>query len=99
MSEFAMRYVDRAIQGSRPGARVTRSGAQDAFMREVAERTRHTVWATGCRSWYLDRQGRNTALWPGSTVEYWWRTRRPKASVFEPVALRRPAAEQDVVDA
>ncbi len=23
-----------------------------------------TVWATGCRSWYLDRTGRNAALWP-----------------------------------
>jgi hypothetical protein len=93
MSEFATHYVDRAIQHAQGGARVTRRAAQDAFMREVADRTRRTVWATGCHSWYLDRFGRNTALWPGSTVGYWWRTRRLDDSVFEPVAAgrRQPA--------
>jgi len=39
---------------------------------------RRSVWLTGCGSWYLDRNGRNTTLWPGFAVEYWWRTRRPR---------------------
>lgn len=37
---------------------------------------RRTVWVSGCRSWYLDRTGRNTTLWPGFSIGYWWRVRR-----------------------
>jgi cation diffusion facilitator CzcD-associated flavoprotein CzcO len=37
-----------------------------------------SVWQTGgCRSWYQHaKSGRNTLLWPSSTVNFWWRTRR-----------------------
>jgi hypothetical protein len=34
------------------------------------------VWTSGCRSWYLDRNGVNTTLWPGSTAEFLLRTWR-----------------------
>ena len=34
----------------------------------LQERSRSTVWLTGCRSWYLDASGNNRAMWPGSTV-------------------------------
>jgi hypothetical protein len=38
---------------------------------------RGTVWTSGgCTSWYLDRTGRNSSLWPGSTLDYRRRTRR-----------------------
>jgi hypothetical protein len=38
---------------------------------------RNTVWSQGgCRSWYLDANGRNSTLWPGYTFSYWLRTRR-----------------------
>ena len=50
--------------------------SEDRFTAEMRRRSRHTVWASGCRSWYLDRFGNNTAIWPGSVVGYWWRTRR-----------------------
>jgi cation diffusion facilitator CzcD-associated flavoprotein CzcO len=36
-----------------------------------------SVWnAGGCRSWYLDEQGRNTTVWPGYTWRFRQRTRR-----------------------
>ena len=53
-----------------------RPEAQARFQAEVRRRFPRTIWATGCDSWYLDEDGGNLALWPGSTVEYWWRTRR-----------------------
>lgn len=52
-----------------------RPEVQAAFVREIDERMRGTVWNTGCRSWYLDRTGRNSTLWPGSTARYLWRGR------------------------
>jgi len=48
--------------------------AQAGFTRKLDRRMQRTVWVTGCRSWYLDRNGRNTTLWPGFTFGYWLRT-------------------------
>jgi predicted ATPase len=44
-----------------------RPEAQAGFAAAVDARMRRTVWlAGGCRSWYLDSAGRNSAIWPGS---------------------------------
>ncbi|HEX8500307.1 MAG TPA: NAD(P)/FAD-dependent oxidoreductase [Pyrinomonadaceae bacterium] len=50
-----------------------RPDAQAAFVGEVERRMEGTVWTSGgCASWYLDRTGRNSAIWPDFT----WRFRR-----------------------
>ncbi|HJQ30883.1 MAG TPA: NAD(P)/FAD-dependent oxidoreductase [Pyrinomonadaceae bacterium] len=50
-----------------------RAEAQAAYVGEIERRMKGTVWtAGGCASWYLDRTGRNSTLWPDST----WRFRR-----------------------
>ncbi|HEY7176934.1 MAG TPA: hypothetical protein VH442_18640, partial [Micromonosporaceae bacterium] len=36
------------------------------FVARVDAQMRPTVWMVGgCRSWYLDKSGRNSTLWPG----------------------------------
>jgi cation diffusion facilitator CzcD-associated flavoprotein CzcO len=49
---------------------------QQAFAAEMQQRMTSTVWVSGCTSWYLDANRRNTTLWPGFTFEFWRRTRR-----------------------
>jgi cyclohexanone monooxygenase len=45
--------------------------ATDRWNRSLQRRMRRTVWTTGgCQSWYLDSHGRNTTLWPRSTVDF-----------------------------
>ncbi|MNR33225.1 4-hydroxyacetophenone monooxygenase [compost metagenome] len=56
--------------------------AQQAFDQALQARQARTIWSSGCRSWYLDPNGRNTTLWPGSTLAYWQQTRRWPASAF-----------------
>ena len=42
-----------------------------AFTQQMAERSSRSVWqAGGCSSWYLDSDGVNRTLWPGSVREY-----------------------------
>jgi cation diffusion facilitator CzcD-associated flavoprotein CzcO len=53
------------------------------YNRELQQRLRRAVWSEGgCRSWYLDADGVNRALWPGFTFEYWARTRRARRSAY-----------------
>ena len=43
----------------------------DRWNRSLQKRMKRTVWTTGgCDSWYLDEHGRNTTLWPRSTVDF-----------------------------
>ena len=36
----------------------------------IQGRLARSVWTTGCKSWYLDANGKNTTLWPGFTFVY-----------------------------
>ncbi len=58
-----------------------RSGRLEEFIARIDARLATTVWqAGGCRSWYQDQDtGNNVAIWPGSVVEYVFRTRRAMA--------------------
>ena len=67
-------YVYRNEQGM-PVLEIRR-GVERAYNKKIQKRLSRTVWASGCKSWYLDENGKNTTLWPGFTVEYWFRTRR-----------------------
>lgn len=58
-----------------------------SFNERVQQRMRHTIWTSGCASWYLDARGRNTTLWPGFTWEFWLRTRR-----FDPARYQNTTA-------
>jgi len=45
--------------------------AQQRFVEETDHLTNGTVWVSGgCRSWYLDETGRNSTLWPGTTLSF-----------------------------
>jgi cation diffusion facilitator CzcD-associated flavoprotein CzcO len=58
--------------------------AQAAFNARLQERLSKAVWSVGgCTSWYLDAEGVNRTLWPGSTATYWMRTRRSRARDLE----------------
>ncbi len=89
MIEAQVRYVLRCLELLKDsGATLldVRQDAQRAFNDTLQDKLGDTVWATGCRSWYLDADGRNRTIWPGFTVSYWWRTRRPRRADFEVTA-------------
>lgn len=50
---------------------------------QVQQRMQRTVWVSGCHSWYQSADGRIDTLWPGFTWQYWLRTRRFDASLYE----------------
>lgn len=48
--------------------------AHQRFTERVQARLARTVWV-GCRSWYVDGRGHNSANWPGFTLTYRWLAR------------------------
>ncbi len=68
MVEAQTRHVAQVLAAmDKRGARSVEptSEAQRAFDRWIETNLARTVWNTGgCRSWYLDANGRNSTLWP-----------------------------------
>ncbi len=82
MLESQLAFVLGALRELRSRGAATVEVREDVVERynaEVQARLRGTVWSTGCRSWYLDSQGRNPMLWPDWT----WRFRQRTAH-FDP---------------
>lgn len=52
-----------------------------AFNAGIQARLTQSAWA-GCRSWYLDEQGRNTVNWPGFSLTYRWLARRSSLNAY-----------------
>ncbi|MFD6289785.1 flavin-containing monooxygenase [Streptomyces sp. NPDC060205] len=67
-----------------------RPGAVDAWNDRVQKRMERTVWSTGgCNSWYLDENGVNTTVWPGTTTEFRGATRHVDLAEYD--LIRAPA--------
>ncbi|WP_280185567.1 MCE family protein [Nocardia gipuzkoensis] len=48
-----------------------RRDVQDAYNKQLQAKLAGSVWLTGgCSSWYLDKHGNNTTLWPDFTFEF-----------------------------
>jgi len=47
-----------------------------SFVKTMDQRSEHTVWKSGCASWYLSPNGRNNVLYPGFNAEYRMRIMR-----------------------
>ncbi|MDQ8706760.1 NAD(P)/FAD-dependent oxidoreductase [Streptomyces sp. LHD-70] len=78
-----MRQLD-VLGGS--AALDARPAAVTAWNAKVQERMKRTVWNTGgCNSWYLDENGVNTTIWPGTTTEFRAATKRVDLGEYEVV--------------
>jgi len=79
MAECQVRYILSCLRAMERSGACLVEPREDVFRRyneAVQARLRRTVWTTGCQSWYLNQDGVNTTLWPGSTAEYLVRTWR-----------------------
>ncbi|MGH2979193.1 MAG: flavin-containing monooxygenase [Solirubrobacterales bacterium] len=80
MIEAQLSYVLDALRQmqQRGATRIeVRRDAVETYNAYIQRRLVRSVWNTGgCSSWYLDRTGRNTTIWPYFTWRYWQKTRR-----------------------
>ncbi|GAA3626789.1 flavin-containing monooxygenase [Streptomyces fenghuangensis] len=86
-----LRQLETLTAGSAGRAALdARPEAVRSWTDHVQRRMTRTVWNTGgCDSWYLDANGRNTTVWPGTTGEFRKVTRNVDLAEYE--VLRAPA--------
>jgi cation diffusion facilitator CzcD-associated flavoprotein CzcO len=98
MIEAQAHYVTEALRAmDRRGAwsAEPRPEAQAGFNAELQGMLDGAVWSEGgCRSWYLDANGRNTTLWPDFTFRF--REQTSRFDEREYVLAERPAVSGGV---
>ena len=89
IAEQQLHYVLQLVGLLRDGRAAEVSASEEAMARfsaEFDEAAKHTIWATGCRSWYLDARG-IPAVWPFSYVRFTEEMAAPKLDAYD---LRAP---------
>jgi len=80
MIESQVNYVADAIatmKRRRIRSLEVRTDAQQRFAHMLRHRLSGSVWNTGgCMSWYVDKHGANTTIWPGFSFEFRQMTRK-----------------------
>lgn len=81
--ESQMRYLLQWLQAiGSGGALDVKKPVQDHYNAGLQAKLVGTTWAAGCRSWFLDREGRNTTIYPGLTADFRRRLARFRESDF-----------------
>ncbi|MGI9432567.1 MAG: flavin-containing monooxygenase [Myxococcota bacterium] len=85
VAELQFAYVMQLVEEVRAGRCREISAARDALDRYEAERreaAKSTIWASGCKSWYLDERGLPTA-WPWTFDRFREEMAAPNLEDFE----------------
>jgi cation diffusion facilitator CzcD-associated flavoprotein CzcO len=84
VAELQFDYIMQLIDGLRSGAAEisATTAATEEFEAARIEAAKSTVWATGCRSWYLDDRG-IPAAWPWRFERFREEMARPKMDAFD----------------
>ena len=86
MIESQISYILEALrlmQDRQLGSIEVRREVQAHFNTTLQGRMKGTVWNSGCKSWYLDKRGHNTTLWPGFTFTFRNLTRHFNSQVYD----------------
>lgn len=102
MLESQVRYISHAIRLMKKQALSFIDVRRDVYERYnqwLQERLKDTVWASGCQSWYLNQNGKNTTAWPGFTFTFRWLTRRVRLADYTLQPLPTPSTASSTSDA
>jgi cation diffusion facilitator CzcD-associated flavoprotein CzcO len=94
MAEAQAGYIRQALEHmERAGVEAIepRQETQDAWNEEIQRKSQGTVWLNGgCNSWYIDRNGKNSTLWPDHTFKFFSAMKRFEPSEYRVVPATVP---------
>jgi hypothetical protein len=63
-----------------------RQDVQCRYNQRIQQRLAKTTWMSGCRSWYLTKDGFNAAMYPGFATQYLRQMRDFRFADYQAVA-------------
>jgi len=88
IAEAQMAYILQLLEQIRIGNCREISASTEAtvaFEKKRSEAAKKSIWATGCKSWYLDKNG-VPASWPWTPSRFFEEMNRPKLEFYDQVA-------------
>jgi cation diffusion facilitator CzcD-associated flavoprotein CzcO len=85
IADMQLHYILQLVDELRAGRGREISASESAmtsFSREFDQAARNTIWATGCRSWYLDSRG-VPAVWPFTYQRFTEEMAKPKLDAYQ----------------
>jgi cation diffusion facilitator CzcD-associated flavoprotein CzcO len=89
--QYALQAIRMMIAEDLKSVDVRRE-VMDAYNAHLQARMKRMAWTSGCKSWYLNPDGSNHALYPGFASEYCLGVRHFKRDEYHVVPLVTPAA-------
>ncbi|MDP9141871.1 MAG: NAD(P)/FAD-dependent oxidoreductase [Pseudomonadota bacterium] len=97
MIESQVAYVLDAVKQMKAnawGAVDVKPQRQAAFNADLQKKLQRAIWSSGgCKSWYVNEQGRNTTLWPGFTFKFRQALKQFDATDYETEPVKSPVTE------
>ncbi len=73
---YILKYLDLLEKKGENAFLDLKPEVQQSYNETIDEQFQTTVWASGCKSWYFNRAGRNTTLYPRLTARFRRETKR-----------------------
>lgn len=78
---YIMSYLDQ-LKSRNIAMLDLKKEAQRDFNIGIQKKMQKTTWTSGCDSWYLTPEGKNTTLWPGYSWQYRMQSRKFDLSIY-----------------
>jgi hypothetical protein len=84
---YVMQYIETLEKKGENAYLDIKAPVQAAHNEVIQNLFKDTVWATGCKSWYINSQGKNTILYPRLTLQFRKNLQQFDAQDFDFVAV------------
>lgn len=72
---YIMQYLEQLEKHGNKTYLDVKPEVQKIYNAILQSKFENTTWASGCKSWYINKNGKNTAIYPGLTKQYRKETR------------------------
>ena len=97
--ESQLRYIMAYLKHMRErhiAALDLKASVQREFNDDIQAKMQKTTWMSGCDSWYLTADGKNTTLWPGYSWQYRKLSKHFDPSLYQSQRLRPVVVEERI---
>lgn len=67
---YIMKYISSLKEQGENAYFDIQKSTQDAYNQRIQNKLKSTIWNSGCSSWFINKDGKNTVIFPGTLTKY-----------------------------